>query len=138
MNGNERVTLFFDDFTSSSLDRSVWNVRATEVPYNREQQAYVDSEETIRLVQDGMGKGVNGALAIHGLYRPGSVSAGGGRFDFISGRIDTRTKVEFAPGTISARIKLAEGQGIWPALWALGTSGGWPGAGEIDVMENVG
>jgi beta-glucanase (GH16 family) len=132
------VTLFFDDFTSTTLDRSKWNVRATEHAFNSEQQAYVDSAETISIVRDGMGDGVNGVLAIRGLYRPGSLSAGGGTFDFISGRIDTREKVEVSRGTISARIKLPTGQGIWPAFWALGTPGNWPGVGEIDVMENVG
>jgi len=131
------VTLFFDDFTSTTLDRAKWNVRVTLRPFNSEQQAYVDSEETISLVQDGLGDGANGALAIRALYRPGSRSAGGGAFDFISGRIDTREKVEVSCGTISARIKLPTGQGIWPAFWALG-AGAWPGVGEIDVMENVG
>jgi beta-glucanase (GH16 family) len=135
------VTLFFDDFTSKKLDRSKWNVRTTERPFNSEQQAYVDSEETISIVHDGLddgASGANGALAIRGLYRPGSRSAGGGTFDFVSGRIDTREKVEVACGMISARIKLPTGDGIWPAFWALGTPGGWPGVGEIDVMENVG
>ena len=33
------------------------------------------------------------------------------------------------------------GQGVWPAFWALGVNidqVGWPTCGEIDVMENVG
>ncbi|PYC66369.1 hypothetical protein C7C46_31455 [Streptomyces tateyamensis] len=35
----------------------------------------------------------------------------------------------------------ANGLGYWPAFWALGspmrTGGGWPGAGELDMMEDV-
>ena len=27
---------------------------------------------------------------------------------------------------------------MWPAIWMLGLSGGWPKCGEIDIMENVG
>jgi len=33
------------------------------------------------------------------------------------------------------------GQGIWPAFWLLGDNikrAGWPGCGEIDIMENIG
>jgi beta-glucanase (GH16 family) len=44
-------------------------------------------------------------------------------------------------GRIEWRAKLPQGVGFWPALWLLGTnitSVGWPGCGEIDVMENVG
>ena len=38
-------------------------------------------------------------------------------------------------------MKVAFGQGIWPAFWMLGTdvtSAGWPACGEIDIMENIG
>ncbi|HEX7069253.1 MAG TPA: glycoside hydrolase family 16 protein, partial [Rhodothermales bacterium] len=48
-----------------------------------------------------------------------------------------RGNFEFTYGTASARIKLSEGAGLWPAFWILGT-GEWPATGEIDVMEHVG
>ena len=38
-------------------------------------------------------------------------------------------------------MKLPYGQGIWPAFWMLGENfnqAGWPGAGEIDILENIG
>ncbi len=38
-----------------------------------------------------------------------------GRFE-LRGRIDTRA-------------------GLWPAFWTLGSARGWPGCGEIDIME---
>ena len=44
-------------------------------------------------------------------------------------------------GRIEARMKLPYGQGIWPAFWMLGENfnqAGWPGAGEIDIMEHIG
>jgi beta-glucanase (GH16 family) len=65
-----------------------------------------------------------------------------------SARIESR-RSDFQPaagGTLAvqARIKLPDGgQGYWPAFWMLGEGfrrniGGWPGVGEIDVLENIG
>ena len=122
-------TIFFDDFDGHELDRFHWNVIVTGQTVNNEQQAYVDSEDVLSV--DG------GALTIRPRFREGFTSAQGRRYDFISGRIDTRSKVSFTYGTAAARMKLAAGAGLWPAFWALG-DGRWPDTGEIDIMENIG
>jgi len=60
---------------------------------------------------------------------------------YTSSRIVTRDKNAFAYGRVDARAKLPFGQGIWPAIWMLGTSItgiGWPACGEIDIMEMIG
>jgi beta-glucanase (GH16 family) len=132
----EPETVFFDDFTGPELDRSKWSVRVTGETVNNEQQAYVDSPDTISIDREAAGA-ENGALVIQPRYRPGFVTPQGKTFDFISGRIDTRGKMEFAYGTASARMKLPPGSGLWPAFWALG-NGRWPDTGEIDIMEYVG
>ncbi len=129
-------TLFFDDFSARELDRSKWNVIVTGQTVNDEQQAYVDSPETIAIVHDEPGAD-GGALAIRTRHRPRFATPEGPRFDFISGRLDTRSKFDFTYGTASARIRMTAGTGLWPAFWALG-NGSWPGTGEIDIMENVG
>ena len=44
-------------------------------------------------------------------------------------------------GRIEVRAKIPTGRGTWPAIWTLGENRkdvGWPRAGEIDIMENVG
>jgi beta-glucanase (GH16 family) len=125
--------VFFDDFRSGRLDRSKWNVRVTGRTVNNEQQAYIDSEETIYVSEGGDGN----VLVLHPRYSPGFTTPEGKIFDFISGRIDTREKFEFSYGTASARMKLSAGTGLWPAFWALG-KGKWPAAGEIDIMESIG
>ena len=62
--------------------------------------------------------------------------------DYTSARILTRGKFAQTYGRIEARIQLpAGGGGIWPAFWMLGDTidtAGWPRAGEIDIMEQVG
>ncbi|EWC48500.1 hypothetical protein DRE_07734 [Drechslerella stenobrocha 248] len=66
-----------------------------------------------------------------------------------SARLETKASFGCGPGErviFEARIKLpstapAKQQGIWPAFWAMGRAfrdagnDGWPGTGEIDVME---
>jgi beta-glucanase (GH16 family) len=134
----EPKVLFFDDFNGSSLDRTKWNVVVTGFWVNNEQQAYVDSSATIYTLNGAKAEGAaNGALIIEPVYSPGFVTRDGKKFDFLSGRIDTKSKVEFTYGTAAARIKMAEGSGLWPAFWALG-NGKWPDCGEIDIMEYVG
>lgn len=127
--------LFFDDFSQGPLDRAKWNVRVTGQVVNNEQQAYVDSAETLYTTADHEATGR--ALALHPRYRPGYLTAGGRRFDFISGRIDTQDRFQFTYGSASARLRLTAGSGLWPAFWAMG-AGDWPANGEIDIMESVG
>lgn len=130
--------VFFDDFTTPDLDRTKWNIRVTGEIYNNEQQAYIDSPETLYIAsEDELAGAGNGALIIHPRYRPAFVTPEGNRFDFISGRIDTQNKIEFCYGTVAARMRLPAGTGLWPAFWMFG-NGSWPETGEIDVMEYVG
>jgi beta-glucanase (GH16 family) len=60
---------------------------------------------------------------------------------YTSARLLTRGKFELTYGRVEARIKVPAGHGLWTAFWMLGTNiatVGWPAAGEIDIMENVG
>jgi hypothetical protein len=132
------VAVFFDDFNGPDVNRAHWNVIVTGRVVNNEQQAYVDSTDTIRIVHGAEADGAeNGALAIRPQFRSGFMTPEGRSFDFISGRLESRGKAEFTHGTVAARIKLPAGAGLWPAFWMLGT-GRWPDTGELDIMENVG
>lgn len=60
---------------------------------------------------------------------------------FTSSRLKTQGKFSWTYVRVEARIKIPRGQGIWPAIWMLGTninSAPWPNCGEIDIMENIG
>jgi beta-glucanase (GH16 family) len=61
--------------------------------------------------------------------------------DYTSARLKTQGLFTQTYGRIEARIKIPEGQGMWPAFWMLGEdipTVGWPKCGEIDIMENIG
>jgi beta-glucanase (GH16 family) len=129
--------VFFDDFSGPGLDRSRWTPVVTGGTVNNEQQAYVDAPDVFTFVKGDAEGASNGALAIRPRYRQGFTTPEGRRFDFVSGRVETKGKFEFMHGVASARLKLTVGAGLWPAFWILGT-GEWPATGEIDVMEHVG
>jgi beta-glucanase (GH16 family) len=60
---------------------------------------------------------------------------------YTSARLKTLGLFTQAYGRFESRIKLPQGQGIWPTFWMLGGDSdavGWPACGEIDIMENIG
>jgi beta-glucanase (GH16 family) len=134
----KQAIVFFDDFSGKSVDRSKWNIEVSHGVPNNEQEAYVDSSATIYIAHGAESDGAqNGALVIKPVYSAGYQTVGDKTFDFISGRMNTRSKVQFTYGTVAARMKMPAGDGFWPAFWMLG-EGKWPDCGEIDIMENVG
>ena len=57
---------------------------------------------------------------------------------YTSGEVWTKNTVSFGYGTITARIKMPAGQGLWPSFFLTGANSdtvGWPQSGEIDVVE---
>lgn len=131
--GLSPVSIDFSGPAGSPPDPGLWSIDAgpsAERGWERGSlQTYTNSPENVRL--DGAGNLVLEA-------RQSGPEAGS---IYTSGRVVTRDKLAFGFGTIVARIKFPSGQGIWPAFWLLGSdidSVGWPGCGEIDVMELIG
>lgn len=61
---------------------------------------------------------------------------------FTSAKIKSAKKIQFQYGRIEARMKVAAGEGTWPAFWMLGADllegNPWPECGEIDIVETRG
>ncbi len=55
--------------------------------------------------------------------------------EYTSACLLTRDKHEWKYGRFVMRGRIDVRSGLWPAFWTLGSARGWPGCGEIDVME---
>ncbi|MGG7605482.1 glycoside hydrolase family 16 protein [Massilia sp. BKSP1R2A-1] len=117
-----------DEFDGATLDRAKWLPEAGGHGWgNAELQHYTDRPENLRVE--------NGMLVIEARRE-----AYGGNA-YTSARIKTAGLMEQMHGRFEARIRVPQGQGIWPAFWMLGADIGkigWPRSGEIDIMENIG
>ena len=57
-----------------------------------------------------------------------------------TGGVESSKKFSFKYGKVEVKAKLGSGQGTWPAIWMMPEKevfGGWPGSGEIDIMEHL-
>lgn len=131
-----------DEFEKEGLpDSSKWGYEVGFIR-NNELQFYTDGRKENARVEDGV-------LVIEGRkekyanprYDANSRRNGKQFAEYTAASLTTRGKAEWLKGRIEVRAKLPEGRGLWPAIWMLGVDrslGGWPGCGEIDIMEYVG
>ena len=70
-------------------------------------------------------------------YQAGSTSWQRNRefAEYTSTSMITRGLHSWQYGRFEMRARIDTRAGIWPAFWTLGTSGGWPRNGEVDIME---
>ncbi|MGM0369316.1 MAG: family 16 glycosylhydrolase [Bacillota bacterium] len=138
--GSDWELSWSDEFDENKINSDYWTRQ--ELPagtFNNEWQEYTDSSENAYVEMDEDNE--DGQMVIEAKYNEQGLEMG----NFTSARMITNEKVEYKYGKIAARIKVPEGQGIWPAFWMLGTNidetGGdtpWPQSGEIDIMEKQG
>jgi beta-glucanase (GH16 family) len=131
----------FDDAAGTAANPSIWRQEVGDgsingIPGwgNDELQYYTTG--SANAATDGMGN-----LQITAEEADGSLMCYYGPCEYTSARLLTKERFEIAYGRVEARIKVAEGAGLWPAFWMLGTDideVGWPQTGEIDIMEYVG
>ena len=141
-----RILVWSDEFegpAGARVDTTKWRYDTTDGCGggncgwgNNEKEYYLDDPANIAL--NGQGQ-----LMIVARRAPPGLTCYYGPCRYTSAKITTRGKHEVTPGEgrVEARIKLAPGQGLWPAFWMLGRNigdVGWPRSGELDIMENRG
>ncbi|MDX1614552.1 MAG: glycoside hydrolase family 16 protein [Candidatus Promineifilaceae bacterium] len=124
-----------DEFEGDSIDPDNWTYEIGGWGWgNGEAQYYTSRPENARVE--------NGMLVIEARQEKYEDSY------YTSARLITQDLREFQYGRIEARIKVPEGDGLWPAFWMLGSDfernpdqpldSNWPHVGEVDIMEHVG
>jgi beta-glucanase (GH16 family) len=109
-----------DEFNGPAVDSTVWGY---EIGYvrNQELQYYSNRIENSRID--------SGCLHIQALRDNWNGHA------YTSASRTTRNKKSWQYGRFEIRAQIDVRQGSWPAWWAMGVSGSWPGCGEVDMME---
>jgi beta-glucanase (GH16 family) len=122
--------VYYDDFSSPTLNPALWTVRDNMTHGSQEWQLYLADEVYLE----------GGALVIR--TRSRNASYGARQYHFTSGWVDTRGSAlgENTYGMFSARIQLPlAAVGVWPAYWLVDDNNHcWPRGGEIDILEAVG
>lgn len=124
-----------DEFnTDGKPDTANWNY----------EQGFVRNEEA-QWYQQGNANCKNGFLVIEAkkenkpspAYTEGSIEWRKKRksIEYTSACVLTRGKQQWQYGRFEMRARINISKGMWPAWWTLGINKGWPGNGEIDIME---
>jgi len=116
-----------DEFNYEGLpDTTKWG-NETGFIRNNELQYYTRGREENSVVKDGN-------LMIIGRKEQYDSA------EYTSSSLTTDGKNSWTYGKVEARMRLPNGQGMWPAFWMLGQNihqVGWPRCGEIDIMEHI-
>lgn len=107
-----------DEFDGSLLDSKIWTAVERKDNYNSELQYY--SPDNVSLM--------NGYLYLTARREYQEDKA------YTSAMVQTADKLSLCCGKIETRMKLPAGQGLFPALWLLSSTG----RSEIDIMEMIG
>jgi hypothetical protein len=125
-----KILIWNDEFSGAIVDETKWTFEiGTGCPNcgwgNNELEYYRKENTSI----------VEGNLIIE------AKAESFGAMAYTSSRLITKGKLDFKYGRVDVRAALPKGQGLWPAIWMLGSNistVGWPACGEIDIMEMVG
>jgi beta-glucanase (GH16 family) len=117
-----------DEFDGTAIKNNIWTYDIGSGGWGNNEREYYTSR-------------TNNAYVSNGLLHIVARAENYGGASYTSARMKSEGLFSLKYGRVEWRAQLPAGSGLWPALWMLGTniaSIGWPGCGEIDVMENKG
>jgi beta-glucanase (GH16 family) len=131
--GNMNI-VWSDEFNGSSVNTNIWTYDVgnggSNPGWGNSEKEWYTSRTNNAYVNNGM---------LHIIARKEATNG----FNYTSARLKSDGLFSWTYGRFEWRAQLPQGSGTWPALWMLGTNFdppgvGWPGCGEIDVVENQG
>lgn len=128
--GNWNI-VWSDEFNGTSINPDVWTYdTGNNSGWGNNEMEYYTSSSQNSYVSNGL---------LHIVVLKQSTNG----FNYTSARMKTQGLYYATYGRFEWRASLPGGLGYWPALWLLGTNIntpgiGWPGCGEIDVVESKG
>jgi beta-glucanase (GH16 family) len=118
-----------DEFNGTAVDTNTWTYDlgngGSNPGWGNSELEYYTGRTNNASVYDGL---------LHIIARKEATNG----FSYTSARMKTQGLRAWKYGRFEWRARSPGGTGFWPALWFLGTNittVGWPGCGEIDVME---
>ncbi|HUC86648.1 MAG TPA: glycoside hydrolase family 16 protein, partial [Candidatus Acidoferrales bacterium] len=125
--GNMNI-VWDDEFDGTTIKTNIWTYDIGNGGWGNNELEYYTSRTNNSFVANGL---------LHIVARQENYNGA----NYTSARMKSEGLFSFQYGRIEWRAQLPAGSGFWPALWMLGTNittVGWPGCGEIDVLENNG
>lgn len=125
--GSYNIT-WSDEFNGNTINPAVWTYDLGGGGWGNQELEYYTSRST-------------NAYATNGLLHIVARKEASNGYNYTSARVKSQGLFACKYGRVEWRAKLPSGTGMWPALWFLGTNItqiGWPGCGEIDLLENNG
>lgn len=121
----------FDGAAGTLPSDGAWSAVAGSDWGGKQRQSYTTRPENIAL--DGSGRLVITARKERYVNPDGHVAG------YTSGRLETAFTTTLERETITARVQIPDGGGLWPTFWAMGVEPpAWPASGEVDIMEFAG
>ena len=125
---NDAELIWSDEFDGESISEENWVFETGGGGWgNAELQNYQDTGNAV--VSDG-------TLKITAKRNTDNTIEGA----FTSARMNSKESFRYGRMEIRAKMPEHKGNGLWPAIWMLGSNiqaVGWPACGEIDIMEYV-
>ncbi|MEO7317863.1 MAG: glycoside hydrolase family 16 protein [Chthoniobacteraceae bacterium] len=122
--------VFSDEFEGNSLDATKWGTTmgfiGTHGPRYHNEYYLSHTEDDDVMVGDGLLHLQTQRRTVKGEEKPGT-------FHYTQGLVTSHDKFDFTHGYVEIRARFPGGNGLWPCLWLMPRTQGWPP--EFDIAE---